>query len=106
MERPAFVLSLGDPEVAVSRADLEALVGRYAGKEESVKIDLLGERLRLSLGPKAFLLVPTAANRFRPEGLPAGYAVRFERAGKGLATAMILVQPGQPDERMARQGGR
>jgi pimeloyl-ACP methyl ester carboxylesterase len=106
MERPAFVLSLGDPEVAVSRADLEALVGRYAGKEESVKIDLPGERLRLSLGSKAFLLVPTAATRFRPEGLPAGYAVRFERSGKGLATAMILVQPGEPDERMTRQGGR
>jgi pimeloyl-ACP methyl ester carboxylesterase len=106
MERPAFVLSLGDPEVAVSRADLEALVGRYAGKEESVKIDLPGERLRLSLGSKAFLLVPTAATRFRPEGLPAGYAVRFERSGKGLAKAAVLVQPGQPDERMTRQGGR
>jgi pimeloyl-ACP methyl ester carboxylesterase len=103
MERPAFVLSLGDPEVAVSRADLEALVGRYAGKNESVKIDLLGERLRLSLGPKAFLLVPTAPTRFRPEGLPAGYAVRFERSGKGPARAAVLVQPGQPDERMTRQ---
>jgi pimeloyl-ACP methyl ester carboxylesterase len=103
MERPAFVLSLGDPEVAVSRADLEALVGRYAGKEETVKIDLLEGRLRLSLGPKAFLLVPTAATRFRPEGLPAGYAVRFERSGKGHATAAVLVQPGQPDERMVRQ---
>jgi pimeloyl-ACP methyl ester carboxylesterase len=103
MERPAFVLSLGDPEVAVSRADLEALVGRYAGKEESVKIDLPGERLRLALGPKAFLLVPTAATRFRPEGLPAGYAVRFERNGKGLAKAAVLVQPGQPDERMMRK---
>lgn len=102
MERPAFALSLGDPEVAVRRADLEALVGRYAGKEESVKIDLLGERLRLSLGPKAFLLVPTAATRFRPEGLPAGYAVRFERDGKRPAMAMILVQPGEPDERMTR----
>ena len=103
MERPAFVLSLGDPQVAVSRADLEALVGRYAGKEESVKIDLPGERLRLSLGSKAFLLVPTAATRFRPEGLPAGYAVRFERDGKRPATAMILVQPGEPDERMTRK---
>ena len=102
MERPAFVLSLGDPEVAVSRADLKALVGRYAGKEESVKIDLPGERLRLSLGSKAFLLVPTAATRFRPDGLPAGYAVRFERGGKGPARAMILVQPGEPDERMTR----
>jgi hypothetical protein len=104
MERPAFVLSLGDPEVAVSRADLEALAGRYAGKEESVKIDLPGERLRLSLGSKAFLLVPTAATRFRPDGLPTGYAVRFERNGKGHATAAVLIQPGQPDERMTRQG--
>jgi hypothetical protein len=103
MERPAFVLSLGDPEVAVGRADLEALVGRYAGKDEMMKIDLLGERLRLEIGSKAFLLVPTAATRFRPEGEPAGYAVRFERKGKGAATAAVLVQPGQPDERLTRK---
>jgi pimeloyl-ACP methyl ester carboxylesterase len=103
MERPAFVLSLGDPEVAVGRADLEALVGRYAGKDEMMKIDLLGERLRLEIGSKAFLLVPTAATRFRPEGEPAGYAVRFERKGKGAATAAVLVQPDQPDERLTRK---
>jgi pimeloyl-ACP methyl ester carboxylesterase len=103
MERPAFVLSLGDPEVAVSRADLEALVGSYAGNGGTVKIDLLEGRLRMEIESKAFLLIPTAPTRFRPEGLPAGYAVRFERSGKGHATAAVLVQPGQPDERMVRK---
>ena len=102
MERPAFVLSPGDPEVAVSRADLEPLVGTYAG-EETVKIDLLEGRLRLEIESKAFLLIPTAATRFRPEGLPAGYAVRFEREGQGSATALVLVQPGKPEERLARK---
>jgi pimeloyl-ACP methyl ester carboxylesterase len=104
MERPAFVLSQGDPEVAVGRADLEALVGRYASEDgESMKIGLLEGRLRLEIASKAFFLVPTAATRFRPEGLPAGYAVRFERNGGGPATAAILEQPDQPDQRMTRK---
>lgn len=103
MKRPAFALSLGDPEVAVSRADLEPLVGTYAGEGDTVKIDLLEGRLRLEIGSKAFFLIPTAATRFRPEGMPAGYAVRFERYGQGPATAAVLVQPGQPDERLARK---
>lgn len=103
MKRPAFALSLGDPEVAVSRADLEPLVGTYAGESETAKIDLVEGRLRLEIESKSFLLIPTAANRFRPEGMPAGYAVRFERDGQGPATAAILVQPGQPDERLVRK---
>src|SRR5262249_22620276 len=102
-ERPPFVLSVGDPEVAVSQADLEALVGTYVGAGDTVKIDLVNGRLRLEIEAKAFLLVPTAATRFRPEGMPAGYAVRFEREGQGPATAAFLVQPGQPDERLARK---
>ena len=103
MERPAFVLSLGDPEVAVSRADLEALMGSYTGDGGTTKIDLLEGRLRLEIESKFFLLVPTAPTRFRPEGLPAGYAVVFERSGEGPATAATLVQPGQPDQRMVRK---
>jgi pimeloyl-ACP methyl ester carboxylesterase len=103
MKRPAFVLSLGDPEVAVGRADLEALVGRYVGEDGTMKIDLLGERLRMQIGSEAYLLVPMAATRFRLEGLPVGYALRFERNGKGTATAVVLVHPGKPDERMARR---
>src|SRR3954453_21677281 len=49
MERPAFVLSLGDPEVPVSRADLEPLVGTYDGGGETMKMDLLEGRLRLEI---------------------------------------------------------
>jgi pimeloyl-ACP methyl ester carboxylesterase len=105
MERPAFVLSQGDPEVAVSRADLEALVGRYAGESAGpVKVVLRDGRLRMEfVADEAVFLVPTAATRFRPEGWPAGYAVRFERDGQGPATAMTLVKPGQPDQRMTRK---
>jgi pimeloyl-ACP methyl ester carboxylesterase len=105
MERPAFVLSPGDPEVAVSRADLEALVGRYAGESgRPVKVILRDGRLRMEFVADApAFLVPTAATRFRPEGWPAGYAVRFERDGEEPATAMTLVKPGQPDQRMTRK---
>jgi hypothetical protein len=63
-------------------------------------------RLRALLGGKAFLLVPVSATRFRPEGLPDGYAVVFEKTdgpAGGSATSAILVQPGQPEIRMARQ---
>ena len=103
MKRPAFALSLGDPEVAVSRADLEPLVGTYAGESETAKIDLVDGRLRLEIESKSFLLIPTAAIRFRPEGLPAGYGIRFERDGQGPATAVVLTQPGKPDERLVRK---
>jgi TAP-like protein len=103
MERPAFVLSLGDTEVSVNRADLEPLVGSYSGEGEAIKIDLLEGRLRLEIESKSFLLIPTAPTRFRPEGLPAGYAVVFERDGQGPATAAVLIQPGKPDERMTRK---
>ena len=105
MERPAFVLSPGDPEVAVSRADLEPLVGTYGGGADGLtfKIDLLGERLRLEVDSEAYLLVPTAATRFRPDGMPAGYSLSFERGGGGPAAAMVVTRPGRPDERLARK---
>ncbi|HKI04853.1 MAG TPA: alpha/beta fold hydrolase [Thermoanaerobaculia bacterium] len=104
VERPAFAFSLGEPEVAVARADLEPLVGSYAGENGmTVKIDLVEGRLRLEIGPEAYLLVPTAASRFRPEGLPAGYFMRFERNGEGPATAAIMVKPGEPEQRLTRQ---
>ncbi|HEY4592742.1 MAG TPA: alpha/beta hydrolase, partial [Thermoanaerobaculia bacterium] len=105
MERPAFVLSLGDPEVAVSRADLEPLVGTYAGGEDGLtfKIDLMGERLRVEVNSEAYLLVPKAATRFRPDGMPAGYSLSFERGGEGPAKALIVVRPGRPDERLVRK---
>ena len=103
MERPAFALSLGDPEVAMSPADLEPLRGRYAGGGlPPATVDLVEGRLRLEIGSDLFLLVPTGANRFRPEGLPAGYLLTFERNGGSPATAMILSKPGQPDERLTR----
>ncbi|HEV2851831.1 MAG TPA: alpha/beta fold hydrolase [Thermoanaerobaculia bacterium] len=105
VERPAFTLRLADePEaVAVSRADLEPLVGSYASEDGlAVEIDLLEGRLHLKIESESYLLVPTASDRFRPEGLPAGYAVRFERDGKGPATAVFLMKPGQPELKLAR----
>jgi len=103
MERPAFVLGMGDSEVAVSQADLQPLTGNYAGGGlPPVTVDLVEGRLRLRIGEELFLLVPVAADRFRPEGLPAGYALNFERNGEGRVAAMVLKKPGQPDERLER----
>jgi hypothetical protein len=103
MERPAFAFSMGDPEVAVGQADLEPLVGSYTGENGvTTKIALLEGRLRLEIESESFLLIPTATNRFRPEGLPEGYA-RFERNGEGPATAVVLMRPNQPDLRFTRK---
>jgi pimeloyl-ACP methyl ester carboxylesterase len=102
MVRPAFVLNEGEPEVALRRADLEPLLGTYTnGEGATLKIDLIESRLRGTLGPEVFLLVPVAATRFRPEGLPQGYAVVFDKAD-GPATAATLIQPGRPGLRMKR----
>lgn len=105
MERPAFALRLPDePEVAVAQADLEALVGRYANDSfPPVEIDLVEGRLRLKVESETFLLIPTGTNRFRPEGLPAGYGVHFERGGQGPATVMVMERLGRPDERLVRK---
>jgi pimeloyl-ACP methyl ester carboxylesterase len=103
IERPAFALDAGAPEVKLSQTELEPFVGTYAAKEGlAAKIDRIEGRLRLQLGGKAFLLVPISATRFRPEGLPDGYAIVFEK-GDGPAPAATLVQPGAPEIRMVRQ---
>ena len=104
MRRPDFALSLGDPEVALPRADLERLAGSYADKESGLvaKVDLLGDRVRVSLSDGfQVLLIPTAPSRFRLEGMGAGRIVTFQGMG-GRATALVLSQPGRPDLVMPR----
>jgi pimeloyl-ACP methyl ester carboxylesterase len=108
MKRPDFALSLGDPEVTLSRADLERLAGSYADKESGLvaKIDLLADRLRASLADGfQVLLIPTAPNRFRMEGMGPGQIVTFQMNGQvtgGRATALVVSQPGRPDLVMPR----
>jgi hypothetical protein len=104
MRRPDFALSLGDPEVALPRADLERLAGSYADKESGLvaKVELLGDRVRVSLWDGfQVLLIPTAPNRFRMEGTGPGQIVTFQVTG-GRATALVLSQPGRPDLVMPR----
>jgi pimeloyl-ACP methyl ester carboxylesterase len=106
IKRPAFHLDLGEPEVALSRAELAPLVGTYASPDGlKAEVDLLessGGRLRARMFGKAFVLVPTAATRFRPEGLPPGYALVFERT-EGPAKALTVLQPGEPEMRLERK---
>jgi pimeloyl-ACP methyl ester carboxylesterase len=109
IKRSPFVLDLGAPEVALSRAELIPLVGTYTGPDGlKAEIDLLeasdgaGGRLRARMFGKAFILVPTAATRFRPEGMPPGYALVFERT-EGPAKGLALVQPGRPEMQLVRK---
>jgi len=104
MRRPDFALSLGDLEVTLPRADLERLAGSYADKESGLaaKVDLLGDRVRVSLSEGfQVLLVPIAPNRFRLEGMGPEQIVTFRLTG-GRATALVLSQPGRPDLVMPR----
>ena len=103
IRRPAFELSLGDPEVTVARADLERLPGSYAWKPGAqARVDLVAGRVRFGIGEgPRYLLIPTSPTRFRVEGLPPGHKVSFEVAGE-KANALTLSQPGQPDLVMTR----
>jgi len=103
MRRPDFALSPGEPEVTLPRADLERLAGSYADKESGLgaKVDLLGDRVRVSLTDSfQVLLIPTAPNRFRLEGMSSQIATF--RATGGRPTALVLSQPGRPDLVMPR----
>lgn len=105
MRRPDFVLTLGDPEVKVARAELEKLAGSYKHEESglSVKVDFLGDRLRVTFpdSSEPLLLVPTSPTRFRLEGI-VGEGLEFVVAG-GRATGVRQTGPGRPDLVMQRQ---
>jgi pimeloyl-ACP methyl ester carboxylesterase len=99
MRRSDFVLSTGDPEVAVDPAGLARLAGSYANQEKGFagKVDLAGNRLRLTFSDGfALLLIPTAPTRFRLEGMGPKEVATFQVQG-GRATSLTLSRPGDPD---------
>jgi pimeloyl-ACP methyl ester carboxylesterase len=98
MRRPEFATSFGDPEVEVAKADLARLVGSFQSKEVGLaaQVDLVGSRLRATFSDGyRVLLIPTAPTRFRVEGA-TGRTVAFQLTG-GKATAITLIQAGQPE---------
>lgn len=97
MERPAFALSLGDPEVTLAAADLKRLTGTYregqGGFEARVEV-LGGNRLRARYSDGSTdLFLPTSATRFRTAN--GGFALVFRMEG-GRAAAVTFEQSGQP----------
>jgi pimeloyl-ACP methyl ester carboxylesterase len=97
MERPAFALSVGDPEVTLAAADLNRVAGTYrdstAGFE--VRFDVVdGKHLRANYSDGGgALFVPTSPTRFRaPYG---GLGVVFRLEG-GRAAGVSLERAGQP----------
>lgn len=105
MKRPDFVLSLGDPEVTVSRADLDRLVGSYADEKTGMlaQVDVVEGRLRLQLvnGP-AMMLISTSPTRFRLEGLAPSNTMIFQLSG-GRATEAVLSLPGEDAKVLKRR---
>lgn len=91
MERPAFRLNVGDPEVALAAADLERLTGTY--REESgfeVRIEVAeGKHLRASYsdGGAPLVFVPTSPTRFRTPYGGLGLVFRLEE-GKAVAVGL------------------
>jgi hypothetical protein len=102
--RPPFPTSAGEPEVQLSSSQIEPLAGSYTSNRGPLVIDLAAGRLRATFpGESPFLLLPISPTRFRPQGIPAGYALIFEKGESGLATAVTLIKPGAPEMRMPRQ---
>jgi hypothetical protein len=103
MRRPDFLLSPGDPEVKLTRADLERLAGTYedAASGQIAKASVVGNRLRVTLDGTPALLVATSPTRFRIEGFSPEMAVVFQLAG-GRAIGMTMIRPGAPDVEMKR----
>ncbi|MEO7962615.1 MAG: serine hydrolase [Gemmatimonadaceae bacterium] len=97
------------PAVALSREQLQGLVGHYKPDQLPLDVDvqLVGETLKLSVpGQPTYTLVPVTSTRFRmtgPTGMPDGFFVDFDVTG-GKATAATLVQPPpQASLKMKRQ---
>jgi pimeloyl-ACP methyl ester carboxylesterase len=103
MRRPDFVLSFGDPEVRLGRADLERLAGTYKKAEMGLtaQIAVVANRLRLTLDGNMVLLIATSPTRFRMEGFSPQYGVAFQQS-EGRVTGLVLSEPGAPDLVMTR----
>ena len=104
MRRPDFILSFGDPEVTVAKADLERLAGSYVDKESGLtaEVDLVGSRLRMTFSDGfRILLIPASPTRFRMEGVGPGNLVAF-RGNGGKAGELTLSRPGEPELMLKR----
>ncbi|HEV8240872.1 MAG TPA: alpha/beta hydrolase [Thermoanaerobaculia bacterium] len=99
IERPAFATELPPKEAALTAAQRNRLLGRYAGADGmTVVVEPAGDRLRLNIvGEDSFLLVPRSATRFGFESLPPNYAVEVDESG-GKVTGLRLI--GMADEPM------
>jgi pimeloyl-ACP methyl ester carboxylesterase len=93
VERPPFATELPAAEVAVAPERLAKLAGTYAEPEGGLEVTVAAAdgRLRLAFGEEVFFLVAVSPERFRVEGMPAGYFVEFEER-EGRVTALRLVE--------------
>jgi pimeloyl-ACP methyl ester carboxylesterase len=105
IRRPGFFTEpLPMRPVAVERAALDRLQGRYASSEIGLRLDAVmeGEQLRLVVpGGPAFPLVAVAPGRFRTAGLLGTY-FRFEDDGAG-GRSLVLEQVGTAPLRLVGQ---
>ncbi|MES1240887.1 MAG: alpha/beta fold hydrolase [Acidobacteriota bacterium] len=96
MERPAFALGVGDPEVTLAAADLSRLIGTYRG-ESGFEVSFAvveGNHLQASFsdGSATLVFVPTSPVRFRAPYGGLGLTFRLE---EGRAVAVGLERGGQ-----------
>jgi len=97
------------PGMALSTAQLQALVGRYRPDALPLDIDvqLIGDALKLTVpGQPTYTLVAESPTRFRmtgPPGMPEGFFVEFEMSG-ATATGATLIQPApRPPMKLKKQ---
>lgn len=104
LRRPDFLLSFGDPEVTLARADLEKLAGTYTSAETGLtsEVAVVGNRLRFTMEGVSTLLIATSPARFRIEGFSPATVLVFKTEGDRI-TGLSLVEPGAPDLVMTRK---
>jgi pimeloyl-ACP methyl ester carboxylesterase len=95
IRRPDFLLSFGDPEVALSPADLGRLAGSYKNAENGLtaEVDVVANRLRMKIEGTPTLLVATSPTRFRIEGFSPARSIVFKTEGDRI-TGLSLIEPG------------
>lgn len=84
--------------VAVSEAELQKLVGKYAGESLPIEIsiEIVGGKLKATVpGQPVYTLIPVSPVRFQIEGAPAGFFVNFESEA-GAIKRMKLEQGAAP----------
>ncbi len=106
IRRPPFPTAPPAKAIELSAEEKERYVGTYAATEPPLEMKVrLDNGLLFADSPLSpnLRISPLSPSEFRIDGAPFGYGLRFEIAADGPAAALILVEPGPKETRLARK---